>query len=427
MNYLDVYFSRLNHFGDNPQDRIQNSGILAFEKWLAKSPFTVKNLSSESNIYFSGIIQTSKDKEEKKLMYLYVANDIPLVVGDIINWVQDNGDLEKWILLQEIHKVHGTYHTFSMIKCNYELKWINEKGRLIKSWAYVCSSTDDKIKGNFRTWHSLITPQPNKYAEIIMPRKQVNRGTNFIIEDEGWQMVESDFTSVKGIIYMSLTENKVNYSYNEERKEAYGYDDIEVEVADTDKLAFPTLKPIYVVGEYLEPNFNENTFNEWEIELKPAETTSVVEQVDGYWRAVEPGKITMNMRLKGRASVVKTYEVLIEEDTSEHSAYISGPDTIKLGRQQEYCLMNEKDEHIDIEIDENNLFVFSIEYIPSESDKKNQIVPSIPDYIYNNDQKPLATRCKIIANNKNIIGPFILHATYNNKEYTKTINVVPLW
>jgi len=32
-------------------------------------------------------------------MYLYVANDIPLVVGDIINWVQDNGDLEKWILL----------------------------------------------------------------------------------------------------------------------------------------------------------------------------------------------------------------------------------------------------------------------------------------------------------------------------------------
>jgi len=33
--------------------------------------------------------------------------------------------------------------------------------------------------------------------------------------------------------------------------------------------------------------------------------------------------------------------------------------------------MNEKDEHIDIEIDENNLFAFSIEYIPSELDKKN--------------------------------------------------------
>jgi len=66
----------------------------------------------------------------------------------------------------------------------------------------------------------LITPQPNKYAEIIMPRpidtaseieNTVNRGTNFIIEDESWKMVEADFTSVQGIFYMSLTENKVNF------------------------------------------------------------------------------------------------------------------------------------------------------------------------------------------------------------------------
>jgi len=33
-------------------------------------------------------------------MYLYVANDIPIVVGDILNWRQDDGKLEKWILLQ---------------------------------------------------------------------------------------------------------------------------------------------------------------------------------------------------------------------------------------------------------------------------------------------------------------------------------------
>jgi hypothetical protein len=60
----------------------------------------------------------------------------------------------------------------------------------------VLSSTDDKIKGNFRTWHNLISPQPNKYAELIMPRVQIERGTNFIIEDENWQLVEYDHTSV---------------------------------------------------------------------------------------------------------------------------------------------------------------------------------------------------------------------------------------
>jgi hypothetical protein len=32
-------------------------------------------------------------------MYLYVANDIPIQVGDILTWIQDNGATEKWLLL----------------------------------------------------------------------------------------------------------------------------------------------------------------------------------------------------------------------------------------------------------------------------------------------------------------------------------------
>ena len=99
MNYLDVYFSRVNHFGDTTAERIKNSGIVAFEKWMAQSPFTVVNLSVERGFYFSGIIETSKDKAEEKIMFLYVALDIPVKVGDILTWKQDNGTIEKWILL----------------------------------------------------------------------------------------------------------------------------------------------------------------------------------------------------------------------------------------------------------------------------------------------------------------------------------------
>jgi hypothetical protein len=43
-------------------------------------------------------------------------------------------------------------------------------------------------------WHSLISPQPNKFAEIIMSRPplvgtdvdELMRGINFIIENEAW-------------------------------------------------------------------------------------------------------------------------------------------------------------------------------------------------------------------------------------------------
>jgi hypothetical protein len=103
-------------------------------------------------------------------MHLNVANDIPIRVGDIMNWQVEDGTLEKWLLLSEERKTNGTYRTFDIIRCNYLIKWINDKGYLRQSWAYVLSSTDEKVKGNFRTWHNLITPQPNKYAEIIMPR-----------------------------------------------------------------------------------------------------------------------------------------------------------------------------------------------------------------------------------------------------------------
>ena len=105
------------------------------------------------------------------------------------------------------------------------MKWIDFNGYLRKSWAYAVSSVDSKVKSNFRMWHSLISPQPNKFAEVIMPRPifedksedmdRLMRGITFIIENEGWQIIECDWTSVEGIAYMSLTESKVNYQYDD--------------------------------------------------------------------------------------------------------------------------------------------------------------------------------------------------------------------
>jgi hypothetical protein len=174
MSYLDVYFSRINHMGETTAERIRNGGIRSFEKWKAESPHTVRDLSVERGIYFDGIILTSKDKEYEKIMFLNVSNDIPLLIGDIMNWQLDDGSIEKWIIVQEEKKVNGTYRTFWIIRCNYLLKWVDGDGHVQQSWSYFVSSLDSKIKGNFRTWHSLITPQPNKYAEIIMPRPELN-------------------------------------------------------------------------------------------------------------------------------------------------------------------------------------------------------------------------------------------------------------
>ena len=400
MNYVDVYFSRVNHFGETVAERLKNSGIVQFEKWMAQSPFTVNDLSVERGLYFSGIIQTNKDREEKKIMFLYVALDIPIQVGDILTWRQDNGVIEKWLLLQKEHKVHETYQTFQIIKCNYNLKWIDADGYLHKSWAYAVSSVDSKVKGNFRMWHSLISPQPNKYAEIIMPRPvlkgtdqdQLMRGINFIIEDEAWQVIECDWTSVDGVIYMSLTESKVNYQY----------DDRDLDIADTDRYKFPILQPLYTVGDYIVPEFEEGTLNEWEIELTPSDNNLVeLDAASGHWRAINEGKLSFTMRLKDRPAVTENFEVLINASNVEFSAYIDGSDEIKLDRYQTYELVGTS-----AIVDEVNYYL-SITSLATIELKDN--------------------KCIIHANAKNKLGDIILNAEYHGTVYTKTIKIVPLW
>lgn len=412
MNYLDVYFSRVNHFGETTAERIKNSGIVAFEKWMAQSPFTVVDLSVERGYYFSGIIETSKDREEKKLMYLYVANDIPIKVGDIMTWRQDDGSIEKWLLLQEIHKVHPTYQTFQIIKCNFELKWIDFNGYLRKTWAYAVSSVDSKVKSNFRMWHSLISPQPNKFAEVIMPRpifadksedmNRLMRGITFIIENEGWQIIECDWTSVEGIAYMSLTESKVNYEY----------DDRDIDVAETDRYKFPELPTLYRVGDTIIPQFEADTLNQWEIELKKPEDCDFI---NDEFKATAPGQCIITMVLKNRPAVTKQVEIIINE-ANEEVLYLKGIDQVRLDRYATYELVNNEDIPVIGQVE------FSIENKTNEKEPLATLAPA-----YDKENNELLYANVLHANAKNKIGEIILTATYSGNTYTKTIKIIPLW
>lgn len=458
MNYLEAYFSRLNHFGNTTGERITNGGIRTFQRWKNESPHTVLSLSVERGLYFDGIILQSKDKAFQKILHLNVSNDIPIQVGDILNWPLDDGSIEKWILLSEEKKVNGTYRTFDILRCNYLIKWINDKGYLKQSWAYVLSSTDEKIKGNFRTWHNLITPQPNKYAEIIMPRpiddgseivNTVNRGTNFIIEDESWKMVEADFTSVKGIIYMSLTENKVNLQYDYLGE---GTND----VADLDKYKFPNLPTLYRIGDTIIPQFEEGTLNQWEIEMRPSNFDIVSEQKEEegkeeMWyqelHAAATGQCVITMRLKHIPAVEKRVEIIIDEN--EDIYHIAGQDKIRLDRKNSYYLTNGKfdSKHKEVivhsyEIPEQEKVEISVE-IQDYPDKKKQAkdygtIFKNPDWEQNPDIFILH------ANDKNNLGVITLVLKYSiyhydssieedkwvlseTKQYIKKVEIIPLW
>jgi len=399
MNYLDVYFSRINHLGETTAEKIRNGGIRSFEKWLAESPHTIRNLSVERGIYFDGIILTSKDKEYEKIMFLEVALDIPIKVGDIMNWTLDDGSIEKWILIQEEKKVNGTFKSFWIVRCNYYMKWIDGKGHLQSSWAYFVSSLDSKIKGNFRTWNNLITPQPNKYAELLMPRYPIDRATNFIVEDESWTVVEYDHSSVPGVIYLSLTESKINSIY----------DDTTNDIADLDKLAVyelsvPDVVQTFLVNEPINLTFtlmkNGVPSNE-EVEFIST-NKKIVKMVDNELKAVAKGEVDIIVQLKQYPAVQKTITIQVGEGKNEFSAYIEGSDTLRLDRIGVYTLKGTEE--------------ITGEVAYSISDNTLAKIIEIKD-----------NNCSVRANAKNKLGTITISAVYNDNTYTKQISIIPLW
>jgi len=399
MNYLDVYFSRINHLGETTAERIRNAGIRSFEKWLAESPHTIRNLSIERGIYFDGIILTSKDKEYEKIMFLEVANDVPIVVGDVMNWTLDNGSIEKWILIQEEKKVNGTFKSFWIVRCNYLMKWVDSEGHLNQSWGYFVSSLDSKIKGNFRTWNNLITPQPNKFAELLMPRYPIDRATNFIVEDESWTVVEYDHTSVPGIIYLSLTENKVNKIY----------DDVNNQIADLDKLAkyqilIPEEVQTFEIGKEIIINFTltkNGILSNEEVEFISSDK-KIAKVIDGKLMALSEGEVEITIQLKKYPDIKNVIIINIITGESNFSAYIEGNATIRLDRTNVYQLKANAELETPVVFSLNNSNYATIVHTDNNS-------------------------CVVRANSKNKLGNFVLQAEYNNIIYTKEISVIPLW
>lgn len=403
MSYVNTYFARVNHLGETTAERIKNGGIRSFYKWMAESPHTVRQLSVERGLYFDAIILTSKDKEYQKIMFLNVANNIPLQVGDIMNWQIEDGSIEKWILISEEKKVNGTYRTFWIVRCNYLIKWIDDDGHLQSSWSYFVSSLDSKIKGNYRTWNHLITPQPNKYAEVLMPRRAISRATNFIVEEESWQLIEYDHTSVPGTIYLSLTENKINTIY----------DDVENNIADLDKRAkyeivLPPTTQVFNIGEPIQPIFTIMK-NGIPVQME-AEFISLNKQVarlvDNVLTAVGEGEAELKVILKDCTDIEPNelfITIQVGAAETEFSCYIDGNDKIRLGREQIYTVQSTTGEILD-----NVLF-------------------SINDISFATIIESDKNICKIKANGKNKLGQFTLIASVNGNTYEKTIEVVPLW
>ena len=113
---------------------------------------------------FDGVILTHKQNELETSLKLLTDTCVELNAGDIIEW-----DNSNWLIWYKTISSYQPYDKFEIIKCNHEINWIDEDGNICSSLCHIIGSQESKIKENFRLWNELITPQPNKFIEIIMP------------------------------------------------------------------------------------------------------------------------------------------------------------------------------------------------------------------------------------------------------------------
>ena len=391
MNYIDVYKSRISHLGTTYQEHAYKSGILEFRRYLKYNQHTEHNLTiNNSNEQFSGVILTDKEDENRvsQILLVKVVEDggPELKQGDLIWWGEDK---QPWLLYRSTTSSYQPHQKFYMVRCNYKVNWLDKDGMLNSSWIYLLGSKDSKIKDNFRTWHSVITPQPNKYINIMMPHQLMDLGTEIMVLDEVWTLVDYDQNSVPGIIYMSFTET----NFNEQR------DSLEDKLANADQLANWTIDMLD--SRIVEAN---SVFDLNYAILKNGVAQSVQPEI------IIEGSLTLleNNRIQAGASgagsitikyrgVEKTQRVAVGGTPAANVVFI-GDDKIRVASTNVYTLENAKN------------VTFTI------NDPKSLVSLESDD-----------NSCKIIANDKNKLGVFTLTADYDGGSLSKTINVVSLW
>lgn len=232
-----------------------------------------------------------------------------------------------------------------------------------------------------------------------MPKQYIPKGTEIIVGDENWYLVDYDVVSVPEIIFMSFTEGK----YNELR------DDLEQDIANADKL------------------------NKWKIELAPVAYAAKGDIIHPVFSITKNGEVQADIEkeisyILGPGLRQDGEDVIVEMESGETSILIKYKDvaealqTIHVGSAAKELFSIIGDDSLRVTYDGTYSFV------RANSKAEN------PDVQFELESTKLAkitksehNTCVIHANDLNKTGTITVYVIYNGERYEKEINIISLW
>lgn len=211
MAYLDeVYFKRINKYGFNIQERIQNKKNHDFNIVLKKSPNKV-TIFKDSEIFY-GILQNKTNNEKEVIDYLLTNkfckwNDGTVLITENVS----NQQQKKWLIFHLDDFVSIGYNRYQITELDREIELIDD-GIIYKENAHIVGSGAKSITSKFSINYDVsVFYEPNKVINLIMrTNPKLKKGLKLIIQDEAWRISGIDKISVPGVSYITLEEDYIS-------------------------------------------------------------------------------------------------------------------------------------------------------------------------------------------------------------------------
>lgn len=239
-------------------------------------------------------------------------------------------------------------------------------------------------------WNEVITPQPNKYIQLILPHTTMPINTEIIVLDEAWYLVDYDQNSVPGVVFMSFTETNINKLR----------DDVENKIANADRIATWTI--VSSEEQYVAPsaevpqNYVIQKNGVAVDERAEVSVSGALEMRDGKIFAAAEGEGQVIYSTHGKTF---TQTIHISAAPASQPMVLIGDDKIRVSLAATYELQG-ADQPV----------VFSV------SDEKLATVRSTGP-----------STCILTTNSRNLLGSIDLIASCGEKIYAKAVKIIPIW
>lgn len=204
MSLDEVYLRRLNRYGNDFQSRVQGQRIADFSRYKMMSTYKVVFDDGEEVI---GTLEPNSQDESQTTQWLLVDIDKLYDSGTILNIQNQN-----WMIWYQYETKSKGYNKFCVLKMTHLVSWKDRNNVEHESWAYFYGKMDRIIYDIMRsTQKNPNYHEPDKETHLIMPlTKDLKRQDYIEIDDEGYIVEGYDWSSVPGVIYISLTQTYIH-------------------------------------------------------------------------------------------------------------------------------------------------------------------------------------------------------------------------